>query len=55
MQLSVKNSNVNESLIQTEAIRMQSPLREWIITRAGNEVTCRVIAGSLIYSTRIRS
>ena len=31
MQLLMKNSNVKESLKQTEAIDMHSPLREWII------------------------
>ena len=32
MQLLVKNSNLKESLIYTEAISMQSPLRDGIIT-----------------------
>ena len=32
MQLMVKNSNVKESLIQTEAISMQLPLRDEITT-----------------------
>ena len=32
MQLLVRNSSVKESLIQTEAIDMQSPLRDGIIT-----------------------
>ena len=58
MQLFIKNSDVKESLIQTEAIDMLSPLRDGIITgnllhkyyepvpisiRIGNEVTCCVI------------
>ena len=32
MQLLIKNSNVKESLIQTEVIDVQSPLRDGIIT-----------------------
>ena len=31
MQLLVKNSNVKDSLMQTEAINLQSPLRDGII------------------------
>ena len=32
MQLLAKNSNVKDSLIQTETINMQSPLKDGIIT-----------------------